>query len=268
MINYVIYGHTDYLDVLNIQTDQMNLIDDKILFLNKNELEINDLYSKYKDVFFYDDSKLYPQRLSQCLNQINYEYILFFHDIDLILSVNNELIDKLTDFLSHHKYDRIDLAYAQKCESPVIYQCPINKNVTEWVTTENFTDNDDLYLIKQTNPSNFIYNVNPSIWKRKTLIEIVDSFPSKTYRTIEDFEVQVFCEKYNIFKIHSKDKKECGHFHCINGFVFFHVTHNGSFVPLNEKYSTIYGQSYHSVQNEYEEIFNKYNLKNTNKWKY
>ncbi len=33
-----------------------------------------------------------------------------------------------------------------------------------------------------------------------------------------------------------QDKKECGHFHCINGFVFFHVTHNGSFVPLNEKY--------------------------------
>ena len=49
---------------------------------------------------------------------------------------------------------------------------------------------------------------------------------------------------------------------------FFHITHSGSFVPLNSEYSTIYGQSYLPIKNEYESIVKKYNLINSGKWKF
>jgi hypothetical protein len=71
MINYVIYGHTDYLDILRIQTDYMSVYNNVTLFINHNTLVLDDLYSKYKNVIFYDDSKQYSYRLLDCLNQIN-----------------------------------------------------------------------------------------------------------------------------------------------------------------------------------------------------
>jgi hypothetical protein len=268
MVNYVIYGHTDYLDVLNIQSDYVNNITKKILFINKNSLDINYIYDKYDCVIYYDDSKTYPQRLSECLKQIDDGYILFCHDIDILLTVNQKIINNIFEFLKYHNFDRVDLKYTPSQESSLVYQCSQNKNFKEWYVTKTISDCDDLFLIKQTNPSNYIYNVNPSIWKKSSLLEIMDNFPYKNYRTIEDLDVQVFSTKYTIFKIHTKHKIECGHFECINDFVFFHITHSGSFVPLNSEYSTIYGQSYLPIKNEYESIVKKYNLINSGKWKF
>jgi len=268
MVNYVIYGHTDYMDVLNIQTDYLESISDKILFINKNQNYNDDLYSKYKTVIFYDDSKTYPQRLSECLNQINDEYILFLHDIDIVLSLNQNTINNFYNFLKHHNYDRIDLKHTSDTNTSMVYECEINKDYRDWVTTKNLNDTNNLFLIKQNDPNKYIYNVNPSIWKRLTLLEIMETFPNKNYRTIEDIDVQEFTKKYSIFKIYSNNKKECGHFDCINDFVFFHITHNGSFVPLNGQACTIYGQPYWVVKDQYENIVEKYNLKKSNKWKY
>jgi hypothetical protein len=268
MLNYVVYGHTDYLDVLQIQTDQTELIDNKLLFINRNNLNINDIYIKYKKVIFYDDTKTYPQRLSECLTQIGDDYIVFCHDIDILLYVNQNLILELSNFLKHHNYDRIDLKHTNNHISPMVYECSENINHKKWSIVKNTQNKDKIYLIKQVDESNYIYNVNPSIWKRESLLEIMNTFHNKNYRTIEDIEVQKFSKKYTIFKIYTKLKKECGHFHCINDFVFFHITHNGSFVPLNSNYCTIYNQPYWEIKDQYEGIVNKYNLKDSNKWKF
>ena len=57
----------------------------------------------------------------------------------------------------------------------------------------------DLFLIKNTNPRHYLYNVNPAIWKRSCLLEILNKFPHKTYRSIELFDVQKYCVKFNIY---------------------------------------------------------------------
>jgi hypothetical protein len=59
MVNYVIYGHTDYMDVLNIQTDYLESISDKILFINKNKNNNDVLFSKYKKVIFFFSLKYF-----------------------------------------------------------------------------------------------------------------------------------------------------------------------------------------------------------------
>jgi hypothetical protein len=93
----------------------------------------------------------------------------------------------------------------------------------------------------------------------------VNKFPNKSYREIEGLDVQVFSTKFDIYKIYSEDIVECGHFKCINDFVFFHISHNGKFVPLTN-YSTVYGQTYIKFKDEYEKIVKNYKLKTTNKW--
>ena len=56
-INYIVYGHTSYLDVLEIQTDYICSHGDVILFINSNDLGLDYLYDKYTRVIFYNDSK-------------------------------------------------------------------------------------------------------------------------------------------------------------------------------------------------------------------
>lgn len=265
MINLFIYSHTDYLDVLKIQTDYTDSIKDKILFINKNNLDNNHIYSKYKKVIFYDDSIPYSRRIIECLTQIDDEYILLCHDIDIILNFNQELINQFYNFLKYHNFDRIDLKHFESHHSDLVYCCDDIKNYLSWSVTDNVISDNKLYLMKQNDPSKYIYNVNPSIWKRESILDIMYNFPNKDYRSIEGFDVQNFSTKYNIFKIYTTKKIQTGHFNCIDGFVFFHISHSGKFVPL-KNYETVYGQSYFKVQEEYENIVKKYDLKNNSKW--
>ena len=99
MINYVIYGNTDYLDVLNIQTDYAQGKGHLTLFINENNLDLKSLYEKYDDVIFYNNDDTYAVRVLNCLKKINYDYILFIHDIDIILNSDNTTLTKLFEFL-------------------------------------------------------------------------------------------------------------------------------------------------------------------------
>ena len=177
-----------------------------------------------------------------------------------------DFINELHCFLKRYDFDRVDLKHTGNIDKSHIYGSKQLKGYSDWSVIDTISDDTSIYLIKQDNPSDYIYNVNPSIWKTKSFLEIMESFPDKDYRTIEDMDVQNFSSKYSIFKIYSKEKKECGHFDCIKEFIFFHITHNGNFVPL-VNYSTVHGQSYWEFKDKYEKIVDNYNLKNSDKWK-
>jgi len=262
MFNYVFYGHTDYMDVLEIQTDKTKNIKNKILFLNHNNNDLSGLYSEYDKVIFYDDKNSYPLRIVECLKQMTDEYIFFSHDIDVILNIDVNFINNVYKFLKDNDFDRVDLKNSAFFQSDLIYEYLDDKT---WSKVKTYNNTENVFLLCDKNENNYIYNVNPSIWKTNTLMEIMLNFPNKNYRTIEDNDVQNFTKKYKIFKLCSNNKIECGHFNCINEYMFFHISHNGKFVPLNG-YSTVYGQPYWSIKDEYVEIVDKYNLKKSNKW--
>ena len=224
------------------------------------------MYSKYDNVIFYNNNDTYATRLLTSLQQVNLDYFLFIHDIDILLNVNNEHIQKFFDFLIQNNFERIDLKYTDNIEYSSLISTDINLEVNEWVKTNKNTLNEGVYLVKQDDPKDYIYNVNPSIWKRKSFLELLSAFPNKTYRTIEDQDVQNYCKRFNVFKLYSKAKLECGYFHCLDIFIFLHITHSGKFLPLNSDYKSVYGQSYSDISEEYIKIVNKYNLKKSNKW--
>jgi len=268
MINYIIYGNTDYLDVLNIQTDYMFGSKHLTLFINKNDKDLSQIYKKYDKVIFYDEKDTYPNRISSCLKQIDYEYFLFSHDIDILLNVDDKIIKDFHDFLIHYDFDRVDLKYCDKInDDSLLIKYESGKNIGDWNRDVVYKNIDDgIYLIKQDDVNNYIYNVNPSIWKKESMFSIMEKFKEKNYRTIEDLDVQMYSKKYTVFKLYSKNFFNCGYFKCLNLYKFLHISHSGKFLPLNKDFVTIYGQSYADIKDDYLKIINNYNLQKNPKW--
>lgn len=250
MIPFVVYSHTNYLKILEIQTDYNRKVKDGnelILIINKTD-RINNIIKQYDKVVFYDDSLPYATALKNSLEQIEHEYIVLFHDFDILLNVNQVAINNFLKFLKEKNFDRIDLKHTfNLCSSTII-------DTKDWLGTK-----ERVYLVRAENPKDYIYNVNPAIWKTKTYIDILNQFKDSNYREIE-YVAQEYCMKYNIFKMHNKDWIECGWFFCLELFKFLHITHHGEVLPLNNEYMTPSRQSYASVSKEYTDIYTKYKL--------
>jgi len=267
MLNFTVYSHTDYLDILEIQTDHICNGGKHTLFINKPTHNIDHIIKQYDRVIFYNDEDTYATRLLSCLLQINDDYILLTHDIDIVISVHEDSISKIIKLAQQHNWDRVDLKYAAIDKNSILVDVTSENNINQ---RDIFTDKiykNRLYLVKQTKPENYIYNVNPSIWKREVLIHILSTFKDKTYRSIEGIDVQYFCEQYNVYKLFSSNVKECGYFQCVNEYVFLHITHGGKLIIPNDKLITEYGSSYKDVANQYNYIIKKYNITKSNKWK-
>lgn len=250
LIDYVIYSHSSFIDVLNIQIDHLIDKGRLTLFIENNNLELGDLYSKFSKVIFYEDNLSYGQKLLSCLGQIDYDYFVFVHDNDIVYHIDNKKINNFFNFLKSNNYDRIDFQLAYDFNN----EC-----------SHTILDN-DLYFIKSSNTdtdnNGYIYNVNPSIWKRETLIKILETYGYHDYRVIENPDVQKFCTQFEIFKLFSKINYKCGYFICLDPFKFIHMTHFRKILSL----STLPKESYVDVKDVYDNIINKYNLTNSDKW--
>jgi len=236
MIPYVVYTHTDYLDIVQIQTYYLKDQSSKVLLINKNTLELDDLYNQYNRVIFYDDNLPYASRLL-ALRELDAEYILFIHDMDAVIRQDLNVLNTLLDLAKASNIDRIDL---QQDPTPEINPITLRIKLKE-----------DLTLIKQENPNNYNYNVNPSIWKLSTLLDVMNKFSSETYRSIEIGYIQFYMTQFNVYKLFTEKYLNCGYFKCTPYFTFLHLTHCGKFLPkgssnlepfLREEYDSIHSR--------------------------
>ena len=264
MIDYVVYSNSSYLDILEIQTEKM-IGKGATLFIDKNDKDLSYIYSNYKNVIFYEESQTYAQRILTCVTQYENEYFLLIHDIDIVLHSNDKKLEDLLSYMKKTNLDRIDIKRTSLTSTNKIIDASCD-DMSKWIECSDVNDENKLYLVKQSNPSDYIYNVNPSFWKRSVLMEIMSTFSEKTYRTIENIDVQNYSTKFNIYRTFSNSYKKCGYYDCINDFVFLHITHGGKFLSLNENKVTSYGQSYVDVYDNYVEIVNKYELNRSSKW--
>ena len=263
MLTYVVYNHTSYLNVLRAQTSQLKSVRNKILMINKSDEELSDIYSQYEQVIFYDDTLPYATRLLE-LKKLNLKYILFIHDIDVVVSRDDKIINHLVVKMDELNIDRIDLQYQNihltHNTTGELIDIELSPTVegTTLQTPYKWENVDDkrFYLIKQDDVNNYIYNVNPSIWKLSTFLEIMTQFKDETYRSIELPPTQLFCfqKGYRIYKIYGPYILN-GFFCCMPFFQFIHVTHGGKVLAL--KNNNLDGPLY----DMYVSIFNKFKLK-------
>jgi hypothetical protein len=161
-----------------------------------------------KKVVLYDDKKNYSKRVLECLEKIEDEFILFFHDMDIVLRYNPEQCEELVELMKENDIDRIDLQYS----------------VGELRDEIPFRG---LFL---TRNSSYVYNVNPSIWRKSALIDIMSTF-DRNYREIEGRDVQEYMKKFNVYRLWAPRKVNAGYFAVTPWFVFLHITHSGGLLP-------------------------------------
>jgi hypothetical protein len=252
-MNYITYGHTDYIDILNVHANYIKDLGHHTLFINDSAGVPLDILQHYDDVAYYDDSLPYAGRMLQCMNQINYDYFLLILDTDIVLNVDTIILEWFVKFLKSTDYDRIDLKYTSNLQSSLIL------DIEDWKQVKEIGSS--TYLVRAENPHDYIYNLNPSIWKRESFMDLLTTFPEKNYRNIEFLDVQEYCQKFNVFKMHSKNFLECGWFRCLELFKFLKITHGGRLLPLNNEFMTPSGQSYVDCYQDYLKMYAEYNLK-------
>ena len=241
MLPYVVYSHTDYLDVLEIQTEYLKSYENKYLLINNSDIK-SDIFSNYKDIIYYDDALTYPSRLLS-LKKLNFEHILFIHDMDIVLYKDDLIIEDIYSKMIENNIDRVDLQFDRE-------HVPSNKlNIKEY----NF------YLNKQT--MGYAYNVNPSIWKLSSLLDVMIKYHTSTYRAIEN-DAQQYCkDNYLIYRPYNEERSfYCGYYECIYFFKFLHITHHGEYLPLSN-----FSQLDQQFIDEWLRIVDKFNLRNNNK---
>jgi hypothetical protein len=232
----LVYSHSDYADITQIQLEHISKFIKPTLLFNKK----NDLY----DTILYDDSFQYAERVLSSIKDIKEEYIFFIHDIDVVLNMDLSYLNELVDIMKKNNIDRIDLKHQNIITEPLY--------VTEQICLSKTSFPQDQY----------VYNVNPSIWKTKTMINTFYLFRNESYRSIEHSKIQSYCsDKFNFYTTFSKNPINMGYYDCYEQFKYLHISHYGQFMPddiTKNKMSKSNNDIYHN-------IINKYNLKNGNR---
>jgi hypothetical protein len=262
-LTYVVYSHSDFLDILEIQADHMSDIENKVLIINNFIIDDNaqKILDKFKKVYTYTDDQPYASRLLNTVSQIDSEYILFTHEIDILLQKDDVIINKFVELMYSANIARIDLQ-PNGGNSGLYIEIDKDKRIEDWyhVLPEALKD-DKQYLCQHTDPATYIYNVNPSIWNRYVFLELFGTFPHRTYRDIEFDDVQRFCaSKYRVYNLYSKNILHCGYLRCLPFYKYMHITHFTKLLRLHESFTDEFGQSYRDSAKEYMDIVNKYKL--------
>lgn len=204
----VVYSNSEYEDVLAVQdTFLQKYSGRKILLTDK----VPKIAHHFDSVLFYDGSLQYSKRVLQGMNSIQDEYVVFFHDMDILVQYTPSRIEELIFFMKEKSIDRVDLQYT-------------NETNSDTYSFQNVT------LVR--NQNRFVYNVNPSVWKRDVLLSIMSQF-DRNYRQIESEDVQVVARQYRIYKLWVPKPIYAGYYTTTDLFVFLHITHEGRLLPTS-----------------------------------
>lgn len=225
----VIYSHSQYNDILIIATKFLKKYKNKILLIDDN-FKNTEYENEYINIIKYDDTKPYGTRLLN-LKNITDEVILFMHETDVLIKYDFNILNNLKKYIIDTKIDKIEL---QHCAWPPA-KIPLKQTYN--MNNKEIYFNELCNLYKIDNPDFFVYNVNPTLWRKETLLNIMTQFKDFNYRQIETKPVQQYTvSKFNCFSLKCEKYVKCAHFTCPLFFQFIHLTHYGKFAQLKNNF--------------------------------
>ena len=217
----VIYTHSDYKDVWKLLFGQLQkyLPNQKVYVLSDSIAE--EIPSEYTTIV-YDDSKVYTDRLKQCLSQIDEDVVLFQHE-DMILfdEPKVELFDKYIDYVKEETVDSVKLIYVME-----------NDVVSELDST----------LISNAYSK---FSIQPTLIKLKNFVSLLNSTEPLN---IWDFELAVPAEG-NHYMVRLGDERKRGIYHC-----------DSIIYPYIATAITKGKWNYGEYMTELDELFNEYGI--------
>jgi len=225
----VIYSHSEYADVLHIATKFLKSYKNKILLIDNN-FKKTEYDNDYVNIVKYDDKQPYGSRLLN-LNNINDDVILFMHETDVLIKYDVSILNNLKQYIVDNKIDKIEL---QHCAFPPD-KIPLKQTYN--IQNKEIYFNELCNLYKIDNPDFFVYNVNPTLWRKETFLDIMKQFKDYNYRQMESKQVQQYtASKFNCLSLKCEKYVKCAHFTCPLFFQFIHLTHYGKFAQLKNKF--------------------------------
>lgn len=182
----IIYTHSDYKDVWTLLFGQIQkyLPTQRVYVLTDSPTD--DIPSEYTTIV-YDDSKIYTERLKQCLSQIDEDVVLFQHE-DMILfnQPKIELFGKYIEYVKNGDVDSVKLIYVQ--------------------------ENDIVSELDSTLVSNQYskFSIQPTLIRLKNFVSLLESTQPLN---IWDFELAVPAEGKH-YMVRLGDERKRGMYHC------------------------------------------------------
>jgi hypothetical protein len=195
LITLITFTHNEYSDIWPIVFDTINQkIPNipKIIALDKlpeNKSVIESLYDK---IVLYNPQENYPEKILECLKEVSTPYVLFLHDIDIVINFDINKFNKLLNLVTANSIDRCILGMIPR--QPILYTDTDNDIVLTDARLPNIS-------------SNFYtpYDVGPSIWLKDTFQKVMNLVRDSTYRNIEYSMIQTYLQKYRIVAMTSSD---------------------------------------------------------------
>jgi hypothetical protein len=193
----------------NINKIKFNKIKLKCIFAcDVNNLEKPKGFDQY---ILYDINNCYAKRwTNDILPNIESNHILVVHDVQIIVNIDEQFILKNMQLMYENSIDRCSLNVFNGNDI-------IEKDGVKLCNLNNATGN-------TLTP----YDVCPTIWNKKSLKRLFETFTNETYRTSElNAELQLFCR--NNFRCFGQQKTSAEIFYCLGrpylyNFKILHIT--------------------------------------------
>jgi hypothetical protein len=250
----IIYSHSSFLDIIYITTDLLKSYKNKILLTDENFDKDDEYKNHYVNILKYKNKDTYATRL-HLLEQVTEDYFIIMHEVDLLIKYNSVILHKMIEYMIENNVDNIEL---QHCAPPYhiskrqfhLHNPAINcKDICDIYKKDNID-----MLAKGYN----IFNVNPNIWKKSSLIKLMKKHSHLDYRTIEpNVPLAKDMANMNCYSLLVKNPINCGHFMCDEFFLPLHILrHCKIFDP--KPMHTCGVELDKEVYKIYNEILNKY----------
>jgi hypothetical protein len=236
----IIITNSSYSYLWPILNDKLNKCKNIFICLDSNPNQF--IFNENFSLINYDANLNYSKRVKSILEKIDDDYIVLLHDIDIILNFDNEMLEKYLSIVKENNIDRLSFG---------VYNNP-NKIIQK--------NNLVVCKLDLRISNNFFtpFDHTPSIYNRKSLIELYTIFNEESYVSVEqNLNVQIYVNEnykfYGIQKTNDIILKYHRGFVFSEFFNFLHITVQGKFLPKNLYYDLI---------EDFEKIINDYELTN------
>lgn len=238
-MDIVIYTHSDYFDILPVQLHYFYKyfpVDSSVfLFTNKN------IHCIYKNIL-YNDTLPYASRILECIRKIqtNNRHILIIHENDALIRFDKLFMNNLIEKMKEYAIDSLELKQG-------------GSNIDLKIEV-----NDMIYLSYKGKWCDYKYSVQPTIWYKPSLINLLSKFHDKTYRTIECDDVHKYIrDNLKAYSIYDTESLQTIWYRVSKYFVFLHLTSRLLLLPCSKNNGL---EPF--IQKEHEYIYNNF-LSNT-----
>ena len=250
----VIYSHSSFLDIVEITTDLLKKYKNKVLLIDENFNQEENYKDNYVKILKYKNNDPYATRLHQ-IEKLDDEMIIFTHEVDLLIKYDANILNQFQDFMKENNIDRIEF---QHCAPP----CHIDKR--KFCSKEEIDFKDICKLYRTDNPEMIkygyaLYNVNPAMWKKDSLLKLVKKYPHLRYKNIEpNLGITKDLAEMKSYSLLVKNPINCGHFVSDSFYLPLHILRHGKIFdprPMKKSYNVEMDKEILQIYNE---IIKKY----------